>query len=128
MKNGFAQTNESVDEWSCEINVGESDGVRTNYNDFCNFAQRVPPGFPMYIEHAIMGGMDVLAIIYPVHNEDGGFPDHYSHQTITKWMNRKGSFIASFGFSHSHYSGTDKLREYCKRIEKVINSKYILGY
>jgi len=126
MPRRFGLAGEKPNLWSCQINFGDSESVRTNYHDLCEFAKRVRPGFRMFIEHGKLNGEDVLAIIYPLDFEDDGFPDNFEYQTINGWMSRKGHFATDFGYLHSFYSGTERLSEYL-RGRQVIEGTGISG-
>lgn len=116
----------SIHEWSTYLNIGDDRSVQENYDQVRSYAKRNPPAFPLYIERVHMGRECVLALIYPLRNEDNVLPDQPSYKTISGWLEDKEPW-RPFGAWHSSFTGTDRLREYCVRITSVDENIYFEG-
>lgn len=115
-----------IHEWSTYLNIGDEGGVQENYEQVCSYAKRNPPAFPLYIERVHMGEECVLALIYPLRNEDNELPDQPSYKTISGWLEDKEPW-RPFGAWHSSFTGTGRLREYCMRVTSVDENIYFEG-
>ena len=107
----------AISEYSGEIFIDTEENINTLYKECVNYANKTTRGFPMYIEHGIMGVSNHCCVI--IYNKS------YEDWTAT-WgiptLQFAGRLPGTGCFSH--YSGPKRIQEYCGRVTEIINSEY----